>query len=72
MSVFENHVHALKRTHPLTGGQISENGVVYFGDGTFGAIATECKLNTGSKIFAKVGAINNFWVSYLNRKEAVH
>lgn len=33
---FEHHNHAYKRTHPLKGGKVDENGVVYFGDGSWG------------------------------------
>ena len=35
---FENHDHALKRTHPLKGGEIVApgEGVVYLGDGCWG------------------------------------
>ncbi len=33
---FENHDHTYKRTHPIRGGQISEDGIVYIGDGCWG------------------------------------
>lgn len=36
--VFENHDHAYKRTHPIRGGQISSNGIVYVGDGSWGTV----------------------------------
>jgi len=35
--VFENHDHAYKRTHPLRRGQRDATGVVYVGDGAWGA-----------------------------------
>ncbi|MCE5293631.1 MAG: metallophosphoesterase family protein [Chlamydiales bacterium] len=35
-AVFENHEHAYKRTHPLIDGSEHPDGVVYFGDGSWG------------------------------------
>ena len=34
--VFEHHDHTYKRTHPLRGGEPTEGGVVYLGDGCWG------------------------------------
>jgi hypothetical protein len=34
---FENHDHAYKRTHPLRAGQVDSTGVIYLGDGAWGA-----------------------------------
>ena len=34
---FENHDHAYKRTHPIRGGRRDSTGVVYIGDGAWGA-----------------------------------
>lgn len=36
-AAFENHNHAFKRTHPIKAGQINPDGVVYIGDGGWGA-----------------------------------
>jgi hypothetical protein len=36
-AAFENHDHAYKRTHPLLDGARDPYGVVYFGDGSWGA-----------------------------------
>ncbi len=33
---FENHDHTYKRTHPIRDGKVSEDGVVYIGDGAWG------------------------------------
>jgi acid phosphatase type 7 len=33
---FENHDHTLKRTHPIKGNAIAEDGIVYLGDGSMG------------------------------------
>ena len=33
---FENHDHTYKRTHPIREGKISEDGIVYMGDGSWG------------------------------------
>ena len=36
-AAFENHNHAFKRTHPMTNGEVDPQGIVYFGDGCWGA-----------------------------------
>jgi Purple acid Phosphatase, N-terminal domain/Calcineurin-like phosphoesterase len=36
--VLEHHDHTFKRTHPLTGGHIDKNGVIYLGDGSWGKL----------------------------------
>jgi acid phosphatase type 7 len=33
---FENHDHTYKRTHPIRGGEVSDDGIVYIGDGAWG------------------------------------
>jgi acid phosphatase type 7 len=33
---FENHDHAYKRTHPIRDGRVSQDGIVYIGDGCWG------------------------------------
>lgn len=33
---FENHDHTYKRTHPIRGGKVQEDGIVYIGDGAWG------------------------------------
>jgi acid phosphatase type 7 len=33
---FEHHNHAYKRTHPIKGGKIDPDGVIYMGDGSWG------------------------------------
>lgn len=35
---FENHDHAYKRTYPIKGGRRDSTGVVYIGDGAWGAV----------------------------------
>jgi acid phosphatase type 7 len=37
-AVFEHHDHAYKRSHPLSDGLVSKNGIVYLGDGSWGKI----------------------------------
>jgi len=36
--VLEHHDHTFKRTHPLRGGHIDSNGIVYLGDGSWGQL----------------------------------
>ena len=33
---FEHHDHTYKRTHPIRGGTVSADGIVYIGDGAWG------------------------------------
>jgi acid phosphatase type 7 len=40
---FENHDHVYKRTYPLRDGKISADGVVYLGDGAWGANTREVR-----------------------------
>ncbi len=37
LAAFENHNHAYKRTYPIKANQIDKHGVVYLGDGSWGA-----------------------------------
>lgn len=37
-AVLEHHDHMFKRTHPLTGGLLDKNGVLYLGDGSWGKL----------------------------------
>lgn len=37
-AVFEHHDHTYKRTHPLLGGHVNANGILYLGDGSWGKI----------------------------------
>lgn len=37
LAAFENHNHAFKRTFPMKAGQIDPSGIVYLGDGGWGA-----------------------------------
>jgi len=73
MTVFENHVHAFKRTKPLRGNAPSENGTVYVGDGAFGNIVREsCRPDKTIPIFDKTGNYNNFWLSIVDDKNVQH
>jgi acid phosphatase type 7 len=38
---FENHDHTYKRTYPIKGGKIDENGIVFIGDGNWGTRSRE-------------------------------
>ena len=55
VTVYENHVHAFKRTFPIKGNLAAEgrNGTVYLGDGNYGSVPkTNCELNRDLGIFA--------------------
>jgi hypothetical protein len=36
--VLEHHDHTFKRTHPLKGGLVDPNGILYLGDGSWGKL----------------------------------
>lgn len=36
--VLEHHDHAFKRTHPMKGGHVDPNGILYLGDGSWGKL----------------------------------
>jgi hypothetical protein len=38
---FENHDHTYKRTHPIRGGAVADDGIVYLGDGAWGVPTRE-------------------------------
>lgn len=58
---FENHDHTYKRTHPIRNEQVSfSNGVVYMGDGAWGARLKE------------VGRQENWPAHFFNRADAQH
>mmetsp|Transcript_13387 Transcript_13387/g.11464 ORF Transcript_13387/g.11464 Transcript_13387/m.11464 type:complete len:150 (-) Transcript_13387:176-625(-) len=51
LAVFENHVHLWKKTFPIKNGSVvpeGEGGVVYFGDGNWGAVPGECSTSKDS------------------------
>lgn len=73
MTVFENHVHSFKRTKPLRGNYARENGTVYVGDGSFGAIVEEkCRPDRTVALFEKQGNINHFWLSVVDNHTVSH
>lgn len=62
-AAFENHDHAMKRTHPLRGGAIAEGsdpGTVYFGDGCWGKPPRST--DEGRWYLAHSEGTRHFWV----------
>lgn len=59
--VFENDHHALKRTHRLKGGEKSDDGVLYLGDGAWGVGTREIKDRDERKHLAKAEKENHIW-----------
>ena len=60
-AVFENHNHLLKRTKPM-------NGVVYLGDGSWGATPRSKPKNLN--YIEKASSVNACWFIHLNKKQA--
>lgn len=59
-AVFENHDHAYKRTHPLIGESHVPNGVVYFGDGSWGVKPRIPKKASWTTYLAKTESCRQF------------
>jgi hypothetical protein len=45
---FENHFHCLKRSKPIRGGKVADDGIVYLGDGAWGIDGTAVFMNPDS------------------------
>jgi len=55
--VFENHLHLYKRTKPLKNDKVDQDGITYFGDGTWGVTANIVALS------------HEFWIEKVNRNQ---
>lgn len=71
---FEHHVHLYKRTFPIKFANSSKHGVVYFGDGSWGANAENCYEKDNNKnvtgVFASLGNSNHAWVMKIQNNQA--
>lgn len=56
----ENHDHVFKRSHPLKGGKIDQQGTVYIGDGCWGR--TPRRIAEKRWYHAKAESRNHFWL----------
>ncbi len=62
-AAFENHEHAYKRTHPILGGAIAVDGVVYVGDGGWGVDKPRQPRGLKEKWYlAKAASVRHFLV----------
>lgn len=68
---FEHHDHAYKRTFPLQGNEIHPKGVVYLGDGAWGAKPRIPKRASSSTFLAKSAALPHFCLVTLSLEERV-
>ena len=70
---FENHDHALKRSHPLKAGEIAKDGegTLYLGDGCFGRSARPVSYG-GRWYLDESAGIQHFWVVDMGREQAVY
>lgn len=66
-AAFENHNHAYKRTFPIKNNQINDSGVVYLGDGCWGALPRATK---SAWYLAKRERKNNVFVIELSQESA--
>ncbi len=66
-AAFENHNHAYKRTFPIRGNQVVESGVIYLGDGCWGAIPRNTKK---AWYLAKEARKNNAYMIELRQDSA--
>lgn len=64
-TIFENHAHLFKKTYPLVNGQpdeLSENAVIYVGDGNWGVTPNDCTPDPTKDIFEVRMMVNNLWM----------
>lgn len=66
-AVFEHHNHSFKRTFPLKGNQINEEGTVYLGDGCWGA---QPQKTQDQWYLAKKGKRTGVWLVQLTADKA--
>lgn len=66
-AAFENHNHTFKRTHPLKNNAVDPKGVVYFGDGCWGAIPRK---TNDMWYLEKRGKNNNVYLIDIKQSEA--
>jgi hypothetical protein len=69
--VLEHHDHTFKRTHPLTGGLIDKNGVLYLGDGSWGKLRVP-KKGEDRPYLAAVGEAYHMTVHRLEGQQRFH
>ncbi len=67
-AAFENHNHTFKKTHPLTNGEIDPKGIIYFGDGCWGA---RPRKPNDLWYLAKKGRKNNVYLMELSEKKGL-
>ena len=71
--IFENHVHSFKRTVPLTCSLETASGVIYVGDGQWGAGSQTTPnpgFDTDPEIFMKEGLKFHVWVVEVSSEDA--
>jgi len=66
-AIYENHVHAFKRTKSIKYGMEDINGTIYLGDGNWGANFHGCDINNHSLI-EKTGIYNSVWLTKYDGK----
>ncbi|MGH2613439.1 MAG: fibronectin type III domain-containing protein [Rhabdochlamydiaceae bacterium] len=67
---FEHHSHALKRTYPIKKGKKDPNGVVYFGDGSWGVPPRNVRSPQELWYLAMSASVNACWFIHLTKKGA--
>jgi hypothetical protein len=59
---FENHIHSMKRTKPMRGSKVDEQGTVYVGDGQWGTPDVEEELDGEDQLFEVKRKANHVWL----------
>lgn len=67
--IFENHDHAYKRTVPILGGHPHPNGIVFFGDGSWGVTPRDTHSPTSTWYLAKAEGIRAGMIVTLSETE---
>ncbi len=67
---FEHHSHALKRTVPIKEGKLDREGVIYFGDGSWGVPPRHVHTKEELWYLAMSECVNACWFIHLTKKGA--
>jgi acid phosphatase type 7 len=59
--VFENHVHGFKRTKPLKNSSVSEDGIIYIGDGSWGPLLSSWT-PANQNLMEKSSEVHHVWI----------
>jgi acid phosphatase type 7 len=70
-TAFENHDHTYKRTRPIRAGTVSNDGIVYLGDGAWGVATREPRTPEQEWYLAKSRGVRHFIVGTIEKDRQI-